>query len=472
MSASAESQDWHVLDFFSDEHGSCALTALARGVRFHIIADADKIDPNSDAGIQYRNLLQDLTGDDTEQKHVPEPPDQCKDDTDTDSGIDVNDNTTAADKKSAEGNNDGQSMDAETLLQNWISSPLNDSLDSFAPPKKSSTQQTLQAWYQCPTLFYELAVSADGHEAEAIELESSPELEKRVQGLLPMATLPKYLANKIDVPIFQASDLYVLEASDQPIGTPYHPCRVRLHTGGETLFLKVIDNVQPDRTKRELDILSRIKKLCLHEQMNVPVLQGLVAFDDTEPTPAGKKRIMGFLQTDIPNPTSLHKMLDPNIPQKKRNHWAKEAERMKDILHENDIIWGDAKADNFMVDEDDSLWIIDFGGSYTEGWVDPELNETEAGDDMGTMKIVNALEDPVANTHNPEHDRGDDSGDGIGDDDEDGAEGDTKDDSEKYIANQDLAAERCETSARKRKMGNSGPGSVDDESPSVKRTRR
>jgi hypothetical protein len=45
--------------------------------------------------------------------------------------------------------------------------------------------------------------------------------------------------------------------------------------------------------------------------------------------------------------------------------------------------------------------MIDFGGSYTDGWVEPELCETVEGDDQGLQKIVSALEDPDANTFDP-----------------------------------------------------------------------
>jgi len=74
-------------------------------------------------------------------------------------------------------------------------------------------------------------------------------------------------------------------------------------------------------------------------------------------------------------------------------------------LHENGIVWGDAKADNFMVDKNDHLWIIDFGGSYTDGWVDPEFMETVEGDAMGVTRIVNALHDPNANAWDGEADK-------------------------------------------------------------------
>ena len=38
-----------------------------------------------------------------------------------------------------------------------------------------------------------------------------------------------------------------------------------------------------------------------------------------------------------------------------------------ETLHHRNIIWGDAKAENILVDLDDNAWIIDFGGSYTPG---------------------------------------------------------------------------------------------------------
>ena len=39
--------------------------------------------------------------------------------------------------------------------------------------------------------------------------------------------------------------------------------------------------------------------------------------------------------------------------------------------------------------------MIDFGGSYTPGWIDEELADTAEGDDMATGKIVKGLEDPI-----------------------------------------------------------------------------
>ena len=388
---------WHMLDFFCDDHDSCALTVWVHKVRFHIIADGEKLDGSTEVGAEYRKLLRQVRG--VENKSSAEPG-RSTDDTDTDSGVDVNEDGT----KYATAQEDTSSQDPEATLQAWMFAPLSANLDTLAPLKKSKKPQTLQEWYHCPTRFCELVVAEGGQELEAIELENMSELNDRIDALLPTVTLPKYVTNNTKVPWYHASDLAVLEASDQPIGTPYHPCRVRHNISEQVFFLKVADNNQLGPMKRELHVLNRMKRLDLHKQMRVPVLEGLVAFDEDDTTPTGKKKIMGFLQTDIPSPTPLTAMFDSSVPKKKRDYWAKEAERMKDILHQNKIVWGDAKADNFMVDENENLWIIDFGGSYTEGWVDPELNETEAGDDMGTTKIINALKDPIANVCSEEDD--------------------------------------------------------------------
>lgn len=67
---------------------------------------------------------------------------------------------------------------------------------------------------------------------------------------------------------------------------------------------------------------------------------------------------------------------------------------MVEVLHASDLVWGDAKADNFLVDARGELWMIDFGGSYTPGWIDAEVADTLQGDEMGVGKIVRGLEDP------------------------------------------------------------------------------
>lgn len=80
-------------------------------------------------------------------------------------------------------------------------------------------------------------------------------------------------------------------------------------------------------------------------------------------------------------------------PLEKRRSWAKQVEHTVMILHRHNIIWGDAKASNVLIDrKDERAWLIDFGGSYTEGWIEPELRESKEGDLQGLKKIVDFLE--------------------------------------------------------------------------------
>ena len=60
-------------------------------------------------------------------------------------------------------------------------------------------------------------------------------------------------------------------------------------------------------------------------------------------------------------------------------------------LHEANIIWGDVKTANVLIDGNNDAWVIDFGGGYTEGWVDKGLAGTVAGDLQGMAKIMSFL---------------------------------------------------------------------------------
>lgn len=374
---------WHVLDFFCDDADSCALTVLVRGFRFHVIADKDEF--CGSCGNTYDRLVHNVRSKGNNSTASTSSSDKDE----TDSGIDVSDDTRS-DRK--------VKVDPEEALQRFMLEPL---LDEFNKLSDSEEEETLQEWYNGPTYFYNLALSSAG-DIKATQLEPTQDLQQRMAKLKPEMALPKYMTDKFEIPLYQASELTVVSTSDQPPCTPFHPCRVRKNNTEQALFLKVVDTQQPQPVKRELNLLYQVMELKLNKEINVPSLEGLVMFDDAEETKSRQKRIMGFLQTDIPGAQPLTGMLDPSVDQAKRERWAKEAERAKEVLHKHEIVWGDAKADNFVVDKDDRLWIIDFGGSYTEGWVDPEMNETVEGDDMGVERIVNALEDPVANTYDPE----------------------------------------------------------------------
>lgn len=77
----------------------------------------------------------------------------------------------------------------------------------------------------------------------------------------------------------------------------------------------------------------------------------------------------------------------------KRRDWARQIENAVKTLHRHGVVWGDVKADNVLIHcVDETPWLIDFGGSYTNGWIEPRLWETIEGDMQGLQKIVEFLE--------------------------------------------------------------------------------
>lgn len=383
-----QSLPYKVLNFFYDEENSCALTILVGRSRFHIIADVDDLKYGTDPSADELDICKSYSKLLSNHKRLSEGDDCGSQDESIDSGVDVGTSlATGGDSKLV---ND---VDAEAALYEWLTSPLLSEMNEIAKETEDS-KPTLSEWYTFPTKFYTLKVRNGKLQAE--EMESTQDLEKRMSKLFPdLSPIPKYIRD-IDVPWISCDDLEVLNCSNSP--PPYHPTLVELSatasTNGQkqTLFFKCVDNANIQPTKREISLLHQLEKKGLHDKIRCPRLKGIVTQKSDN-----KISIVGFLQTLIPNPIPLTEKFESSIDQGKREKWAKEAEQIKDVLHEHGIIWGDAKGDNFVVDASDELWIIDFGGSYTEGWVDPEIAETKKGDNMGVEKVVNALRDPDNN---------------------------------------------------------------------------
>ncbi len=56
------------------------------------------------------------------------------------------------------------------------------------------------------------------------------------------------------------------------------------------------------------------------------------------------------------------------------------------------FLGGDGKASNALIHCDTGdAWIIDFGGGWTDGWVDQELGGTMEGDELAVNKILEFL---------------------------------------------------------------------------------
>lgn len=398
---SGKEHSCHILNFFYDESSGCALTAVINGVRFHIIVDADEPkEPGSEVLLQaYLNRLKavkdevgegDLAftkkcahgGDLLDAQAMVDVPQEASPNSfeDRDSAIDL----SADQDKMPEDAARNKDTNAEMALQNWMLSAFGEETKRLPPPHRHPRRQTIHDWYYGQTHIFKL--KAGQKNLTPHRLEESTELRQRIDELVPGMLLPKYIRD-MAIPWLKPDEIEVLSEIKDP--GPLQPGKVQV--GKEVQFFKPVDSDQPQTTKREIKILMDIANSGLQDEIRAPKLLGLVAFPDSS------TEAIGFLLTNMPDARPLTKLLDSQVADEKRLRWADESKSIVRGMHKHKIVWGDTKADNFMVDENDNLWIIDFGGSYTEGWVDPELAETKSGDQMGLGKIVDALVDPDEN---------------------------------------------------------------------------
>ena len=68
--------------------------------------------------------------------------------------------------------------------------------------------------------------------------------------------------------------------------------------------------------------------------------------------------------------------------------WADQIRDAIEYLHDKELVWGDAKPANVLINADGNAVLIDFGGGATRGWVDSENYETYHSDLQGLERIV------------------------------------------------------------------------------------
>ncbi|KAM0193113.1 hypothetical protein ACHAPI_007843 [Fusarium lateritium] len=135
---------------------------------------------------------------------------------------------------------------------------------------------------------------------------------------------------------------------------------------------------------RELECLGEmLKAFPQPNTIQVPQLLGYIHHKDT-------KQILGFLRQWVPG----RRLSDIDVTAtavERRQKWTLQISATIKCLHEHGLIWGDGKSSNIVIDEQDDAWLIDFGGGFTEGWVDEELAETKEGDEQALTKITELL---------------------------------------------------------------------------------
>ena len=165
----------------------------------------------------------------------------------------------------------------------------------------------------------------------------------------------------------------------------------KVRTGdGQTHFFKPYRPGDDGRAERELRKHEDISRAELSD-LRISHLNGVVR--------DASGSLLGLLLTWIESGdptvacTTLTCAISSDTPTSLRQRWTEQVTGIVNRLHRAGITWGDAKPDNIVIDNEDNAWIIDFGGSYTDGWVDKNLAGTLQGDEQGLASIIEYIYD-------------------------------------------------------------------------------
>lgn len=100
---------------------------------------------------------------------------------------------------------------------------------------------------------------------------------------------------------------------------------------------------------------------------------------------------VGLLLHCINHRGTLRDAVEDKPGQELKNKWAAQIEKAVYVLHRIGSVWGDAKPENILIDQENNAWITDFEGGHTQGWVNPDKAGTVAGDMQGLKRITNFI---------------------------------------------------------------------------------
>lgn len=210
----------------------------------------------------------------------------------------------------------------------------------------------------------------------------------------PPITDPRVL--RISLPHYQASAIQVV--------TKLPAIVYKVIVNGEVMCAKLARNSTHDSISDEITKLDEIRTANFASGVRVPRLTDLIG---------SHTGIAGFLMDYIP-PYHHHleyilrcakaslgandshpdgSPLPPvTISKVQRVKWSRQIEEKLAALHSKNIIWGDAKMANILIDEAaNDAWVVDFRGGNTMGWIDRELHGSVEGDEQALARVKKEL---------------------------------------------------------------------------------
>ncbi|KNG81816.1 hypothetical protein ANOM_010747 [Aspergillus nomiae NRRL 13137] len=181
-------------------------------------------------------------------------------------------------------------------------------------------------------------------------------------------------------PVYHPSEIQVSIDADST-SLPGFPQKVFIHGRSKPSFLKIIFAGGARVALKELMAYSKIYIANFDATVLTSRLDGLVH--------DGEGNTIGFLLSYINGPGSTLEFNGGHHPKysESRQKWFHQISHTLQQLHAHNIVWGDAKPANVLLDPNGDAYIIDFGGGYTPGCVEKEMAGTIAGDLQGLESI-------------------------------------------------------------------------------------
>lgn len=330
--SSNELPDYDIVEFSCGSFdGTAELTIRCYGKQFHIEVSEKNLDDGSELKCNFQRLL----------RRLDDP--ACSED-------------------------DGDTDPMEDLCF-WIAYNCNSQMRDLASPSPCQ-MHTLKDWLSLETVVLTMTMK----NGQITTIASTPG-----------RSLVANLTHQMELPF-----------SLQSLGIPAHdPSTITLRVGlehtrpEEVLFGSDRFFFKPacshSHAIREISTLLRVKELGLIQTVRSPVLHGFVL------SPDDCNKICGYLLEYIEHRDTLSSVEIRDEPLPVRTEWVSQLWRMVGALHEANIIWGDAKPDNVLIDTDNNLRLIDFGGGHTHGWVDEDKAETVEGDKQALLRMTTFL---------------------------------------------------------------------------------
>lgn len=179
----------------------------------------------------------------------------------------------------------------------------------------------------------------------------------------------------------QEAELSCYSPSQIKVIERYRPWALKVSIHERVMFCKVNGAIH-DCFDREYQALQKILDADDSDSIRVPKLKGTVQVAE------GVVGIpIDFIETDQPDLT-FNLSDEAQISESLRSKWESQLAETLGQLHAMEVVWGDAKTTNVLVDKNLDLWIVDFGGGQTMGWVPNELVDTKEGDLHALEKIL------------------------------------------------------------------------------------